>query len=42
MMNEMMGGATGWMMTSMGALWLLVLVVLVLAVAALARYVFFK
>jgi hypothetical protein len=42
MMSDMMDGAMSWMMTGMGALWLLIVIALVLGVVALAKYVFFK
>jgi len=40
MMQDMMG--MGGMMWGMGIVWLLFVVVLVLAIAALAKYIFFK
>jgi hypothetical protein len=38
MINEMMNGGMGWMMTGMGLLGLLVIIVLVLGAAALLKY----
>jgi flagellar basal body-associated protein FliL len=42
MMDGMMNGMSGMMMTGMGLLWLLLVVVLVLGAAALVKYIFFS